>query len=709
MERFYKRALEPPFIIGKNNDSAKSSRDSFDAKDLPTDPGLRIQILEYNPNIQDEVRRAYISRGPCQPLKHNFPFSTFGKKSRRFNSNWFSEYANWLEYSISKDAAFCLCCYLFKSKSGEQANGDFVGEGFRNWKKGKRLKEHVGGPNSAHNKAWAMCEALKNQKQHIQYAFDKQTDQNRRDYRMRLNASIDCVRFLLRQGLAFRGDDESKTSANRAPSIQKDIVNVAAAKTINIIMEEIGGSLFSILVDESRDISMKEQMSIVLRFVNKDGCIVERFVGVEDVTSTTALALKEAICCFFSRYNLSISRLRGQGYDGASNMQGAFNGLKALILKENPCAFYIHCFAHQLQLALVAVAKKHILVSALFFSVTSVVNVVGASSKRCDILHQKEAEKIFSALNNGDLVSGRGLNQETTLKRSRDTRWSSHYDTLISLITLFSSTIKVLEIIVEDGVSSEQKGEANNLLGLMQSFDFVFTLHLMRSNLGITNELSKALQRKDQDIVNAMALVKIAKKRLQMMRDEGWDSFYDQVSSFCNKENIDVPNMSDKFVARCRSRRKAPEVTNLHHYRFDVFFSIIDMQLMELNDRFSEIEALDDQLETYILDMHSTDGFGRLKGIGALAQKMAETKKHEVYPLLYLFITLALILPVATATVERVFSAMNIIKNRLRCRMGDQRMNDSLVVYIEKEIFDSVDNESIIQMFQSMKTRRFQL
>ncbi|XP_057804289.1 uncharacterized protein LOC131019717 isoform X1 [Salvia miltiorrhiza] len=174
------------------------------------------------------------------------------------------------------------------------------------------------------------------------------------------------------------------------------------------------------------------------------------------------------------------------------------------------------------------------------------------------------------------------------------------------------------------------------------------------------------------------------------------------------------------------------------------------MQLMELNDRFSEantdlllsvaclcpddsfsafdkhrlinlarfypqdfstfqIEALDDQLETYILDMRSTDGFGRLKGIGALAQNMVETKKHEVYPLLYLLITLALILPVATATVERVFSAMNIIKNRLRGRMGDQWMNDSLVVYIEKEIFDSVDNESIMQMFQSMKTRRFQL
>ena len=43
-----------------------------------------------------------------------------------------------------------------------------------------------------------------------------------------------------------------------------------------------------------------------------------------------------------------MSKLRGQGYDGASNMQGEFNGLKTIILRENEYAYYIHCFAHQL-------------------------------------------------------------------------------------------------------------------------------------------------------------------------------------------------------------------------------------------------------------------------------------------------------------------------------------------------------------------------
>ncbi|KAL7252532.1 hypothetical protein ACSBR1_007150 [Camellia fascicularis] len=59
---------------------------------------------------------------------------------------------------------------------------------------------------------------------------------------------------------------------------------------------------------------------------------------------------------------------------------------------------------------------------------------------------------------------------------------------------------------------------------------------------------------------------------------------------------------------------------------------------------------------------------------------MVETRRGKVYPLVYLLLTLALILHVAIATVERVFSAMNIVKDRLRNRMGDEWMNDSLLI-----------------------------
>ena len=82
--------------------------------------------------------------------------------------------------------------------------------------------------------------------------------------------------------------------------------------------------------------------------------------------------------------------------------------------------------------------------------------------------------------------------------------------------------------------------------------------------------------------------------------------------------------------------------------------------------------ALETQLDVYIMDVSSDNNFSGLKGIGELARKLVGIKKDKLYSLVYLLVTLALILPVATTRVERAFSAMNFVKNRLRNRMGDQ-------------------------------------
>ncbi|KAL7197812.1 hypothetical protein ACSBR2_020353 [Camellia fascicularis] len=76
--------------------------------------------------------------------------------------------------------------------------------------------------------------------------------------------------------------------------------------------------------------------------------------------------------------------------------------------------------------------------------------------------------------------------------------------------------------------------------------------------------------------------------------------------------------------------------------------------------------VLNDELDTYIVDILSSIEFSWLNRIANLAKKMVETGRDKAYPLVYLLLTLALILPVATVIVERVFSAMNIVKNQLR-------------------------------------------
>jgi hypothetical protein len=509
---------------------------------------------------------------------------------RRFNPNWFTEHKNWLEYSIEKDAVFCLCCYLFRQDVGKQAGGDtFVKTRFKLLHKKDKLRTHVGGVNSTHNQAVKSCDDLMKPNQHINNVFVKQTKEEKIKYRIQLNATVDCIKFLLRQGLDFRDHDESLDSSAKgnflellqfladhnesinevvqsAPknnklthhNIQKDIVNAAACETTNVIIKDLDNEFFSFLVDESCDTSIKEQMTVVLRYVDKKGNVTERFLGIIHVADTTALSLKVAIESLFSKHGLSLSRLRGQGYDGASNMQGEFNGLKALILRESKSAYYVHCFAHQLQLTLVAVAKNHNVIAEFFCLVAKLINVVGGSCKRRDALRDAQFVEIEKALDMGELRSGQGLNQETNLKRAGDTRWGSHFGTIINLILMFSASVQVLEIILEDGTSYEQKGDARSTLKLIISFEFAFALHLMKNILGVTNELSIALQKKNQYIVNAITLVNMFKKRLQMMRDNEWESLLTEVLLFCDKHDIPILNMDEILVVGGRPRRQTP-------------------------------------------------------------------------------------------------------------------------------------------------------
>ncbi|XP_008232717.2 PREDICTED: zinc finger MYM-type protein 1-like [Prunus mume] len=673
-----------------SSDSVGSSRTSNSKQsevdevlaNLQADPGLRIRMIEYDTNIRDEVQRAYLQKGSCQPRGHSFPQSNISGINRRFIPQWFDEF-DWLEYSVSKDAAFCLYCYLFKSNFEQVGSEAFTGAGFKNWKKGReRMKVHVEPVGSVHNKAREAATNLMNQNTHIETAVSKHSEQACVAYRRCLIASIKCIKFLLRQGLSFRENDESATSSNRgnylellqfladndekvkevvlenapgnlklvAPKIQKDIVNACAGETLDVIMSGLKDRFFSILLDEARDISMKEQMAMVLRYVDDKGHVIERFVGVQHVTDTTSTSLKDAIDIFFSSNGLSFSKLLGQGYDGASHMRGELNGLKTKILREQPCAYYGHCFAHQLQLALVAVAKKNIDIASFFTTTNSVVNHVRASCKRRDALRAPLQEELVIAFENYCLITGRAI-------------------------------------------------------------------------LGLTNDVSQALQKKDQEIVNAMALVKSCKEKLHWMRNNGFDALVEEVSSFCDKHHIDVPNMDETFILPGRSRRNAPIKTNRHHYSVELFIYVIDEQLKELDDRFNEVNtklliclaclspndsfvafdkqkllrlaqfypqdfsdedllALEDQLELYIHYVCSSSDFSNLQGI---------------------------VLPVTTASVKKAFSVMNIIKGPLRNKMGDQWLSDSLLVYVEKDVFDCIENEAIMLRFQSMKPRRGQL
>jgi hypothetical protein len=233
-----------------------------------------------------------------------------------------------------------------------------------------------------------------------------------------------------------------------------------------------------------------------------------------------------------------------------------------------------------------------------------------------------------------------------------------------------------------------------------------------------------------------------------LREDQGWEDFLKEVASFCVKNKIKIPDMDMFYKPVGRDRRFFVKIKNLHRYCVDMFLSIIDRKLLELNERFDEVNTellvcmaafspidsfaafdkdklvklaefypndfsllelrhLPSSLTLYINDMLADERFKNMRTFAELSVKLVETNKFDRHAVVYKLLKLVLVLPVATASVERVFSVMNYVKNKLRNKLGDQYLNDCLVTFIEREFFLQVKDKDIINRFQATKDRRF--
>ncbi|XP_012480812.2 uncharacterized protein LOC105795682 [Gossypium raimondii] len=227
-------------------------------------------------------------------------------------------------------------------------------------------------------------------------------------------------------------------------------------------------------------------------------------------------------------------------------MLGEFNGLQALILNDCQYAYYVHCFAHRLQLALVAEAKKVVEVHQFFKDFSDIVNIASASSKRDNELQTDQAAEITRVVSINELATRTRMNQIGTLQLPGENRWSSDLNSITSLLKMYNA------------ISTEV--------------------------LGITDNLCQALQRCSQDILNVKSLTK---DLIQKLRDDGWNQLLKKVISFCETWELDFPYMNAQYILG-RSRNKKEDVIVEHYYQVDIFFATIDTQLQELKSKFNE-------------------------------------------------------------------------------------------------------------------------
>jgi hypothetical protein len=201
------------------------------------------------------------------------------------------------------------------------------------------------------------------------------------------------------------------------------------------------------------------------------------------VRNTKSLTLKGALCAELSKHSFDVQNLRGQGYDGASNMKGEFNGLQALFLKDCPYAYYVHCYAHRLQLALVAASKDVVPVSQFFQKLLFIINTVDSSSKRHDELHDAQILELAHLLDIDQIDTGKGANQIRALKRPGDTRWGSHLASVSSLMDMFKADSSVPQAIGSDATAGSNRADGDTAFNYLTSYEFAFVLYDER-NIG---------------------------------------------------------------------------------------------------------------------------------------------------------------------------------------------------------------------------------
>ncbi|CAI6357069.1 unnamed protein product [Macrosiphum euphorbiae] len=199
------------------------------------------------------------------------------------------------------------------------------------------------------------------------------------------------------------------------------IKNVLCPYFKNNLKDDIGNGRFSILVDESTDISVIKYLGIAAiyysTFQNK---IVTTFFGLEELVECNAAAIVKAILNALKSYELDIKNVIGIGTDNASVMVGINNGVHEILKEKNPQLILIRCVCHSLQLA-TSYACSETMPRNLEFLISETYNWFSKST-----LRQQAYRHIFKVMNDD--------HEPLKIVQACNTRWLSIESAVVRII-----------------------------------------------------------------------------------------------------------------------------------------------------------------------------------------------------------------------------------------------------------------------------------
>ena len=712
---------------------------------------------------------ASANQSPVQPILQ-YPVTIVSGKRRSFNSLWYKKY-HWLEYSREKDAVYCFPCRFFGTCNGlGRGTSTFTQVGFCDWKhatgkSGMLVKHNNSFAHKQAISAWFDYQTNSKRGTLIEDRVDSQRRQQIQSNRHYLKTLAEILLLCGKQDIPLRGHREHDPLLNRgnfleilqtvalhdqiikekietgprnaiytSPGIQNTMLKILGDMIRKSVCDGVKeAKMFSLLVDEAKDVSKTEQVSIVVRFVDIKGSIREHFLTFIDTASLTAEGLTKHIFDILEKFQLDPQWIVAQCYDGASVMSGHLSGVQSRVKEVVPHAHYVHCYAHTLNLVLVDSVK--ILSSATeFFLLLQTLYSLVSTTKIHSIFVSKQKELHPDK-------------QPYQLQKLCNTRWACRYAAVNAICRTYDAILATLEL-VGDGPDSEKAIEAKGLYHQIARFSFLLSLVTFDKVLICTKGLSDQLQNSDLDLSQAADLVVATKSTLQEFRSNAyWEKLFQYAKSIAELHNIEVQPLSETRQKRLPKRFEncivlettgsRDDLSCRNSYKTKFYFPVIDTFLSEISRRFNEknikimhaIQACNPLAKNFLVPhflLPLVELYGLDKEMVELEAKLAKrtlenkdiTNTQEVYsnllslcdafPELLKLLRISMTIAISTASCERSFSSLKRIKSYLRSTMSEQRLTDLAIISIERELSNSISLDEAIHSF-SQSDRRIAL
>lgn len=746
------------------SDAIKQVFDNFDPGmwSLPISDVQRHDIVQNGPSQQLNIDDEDYPKDDDRRHFSNFHFS------RKLN-NGEIQHRRWLVYSKSQNKVFCFPCRLFGNSQTQMVQGGCcdwkhlssilqrhentkehmafmfqwitLERGIKHEKTIDKENERLIRESQKHwyNLFERLIDIINFLASHnLAFRGHRETIKTDGDFRNSGNF-IDLFRLIskfdptLREHMR-RITDKQLAHHYLSHDIQNELITLMSKTVTDEVIRKLKeAKYYSFLLDCTRDCSKVEQMSVILRFCNTStGTIEEHFIGFLAVSETTGEYLSNAILGELEKYGLDIQNCRGQGYDNGANMVGINSGVKTRILNINPRAFFTPCGCHSWNLLLVDAANSSVSAKTFFGFIQKIYLLFSGSSKRWELVKDK---------------------LKLTMKPLSDTRWESRIEAVKSILFQFDDVVGCIESLKNQTDQSDTLSDCDSVLNEMLSLEFVISLHVWYELLSRVNVISKLWQSVQVHLSIALKHLHTFCDWIKEYRQTGFEKCLSDAQQFIDRSCYDLPNEfknkrvvkkkrvfdyegEDQPIQCPKSRYEA----NFFNTMLDSIITNMDLRFMALNQHHENFGFLYDisklknipheQILKNCQDLHTVLRVGEssdfqpyelyeelqimipnlpnfITDVKQLLQYITHNNLKEIYPNIYIVIRILLTIPISTASAERSFSKLKLIKNYLRSTMSQERLSAVAILSIEADIASKLDYEHVIKQFSSVKSRKF--